>query len=87
MRAARAVSDGARVFDSGGPEHDMSEVVAAIEAAVPGADVTFEPVSFAETPSTFNGGPLEATIGSVQWRPLQEGVSETIARFRELTDG
>jgi thioester reductase-like protein len=36
-RAARAVSDGAPVYDAGGAEHDMRDVIDAIEAAAPDA--------------------------------------------------
>ena len=37
VRAARASSEGAAVYDAGGPVHHMREVVAAIVAAVPSA--------------------------------------------------
>lgn len=86
VRAARAVSDGAHVYDAGGSAHEMSEVVAAIEAAAPGAQITFEPTSFAATPPGFDGTALEAALGGVEWRPLEEGVRETVARYRELVD-
>jgi nucleoside-diphosphate-sugar epimerase len=87
VRAARAVSDGAPVFDTGGRAHDMSEVAAAIQAAAPGARITFDDAPFAATPPTFDGGALEAALGPVEWRPLEEGVRETIERFRELLRG
>ena len=84
VRAARAVAEGAHVYDAGGPEHDMRDVVAAIEAAAPGANVTFEDAPFAATPPSFDGGALEAALGGVEWRPLEQGVRETVERFREL---
>jgi UDP-glucuronate 4-epimerase len=84
VRAARAVSDGALVYDAGGHEHDMADVVAAIEAAVPGARISFEDLPFGETPASFDGSALEAALGPVEWRPLEQGVQETVERFREL---
>jgi UDP-glucuronate 4-epimerase len=84
VRTARAVSDGAAVYDAGGPEHHVREVVAAIEAAAPGARITFDDGPFAATPPGFDGEPLDAMLGGIRWRPLDEGVRETIERFREL---
>jgi nucleoside-diphosphate-sugar epimerase len=83
--AARAVAEGAPVYDAGGPEHHMHDVVEAIAAAAPGAQTTFEDAPFASTPPTFDGAELEAALGAVEWRPLEQGVRETIERFRELT--
>jgi nucleoside-diphosphate-sugar epimerase len=87
VRAARAVSEGAPVFDAGGRAHDMNEVVAAIEAAAPGPKITFEDAPFAATPASFDGSALETALGPVEWRPLEQGVRETVDRFRELARG
>jgi nucleoside-diphosphate-sugar epimerase len=87
VRAARAVPNGAPVYDAGGTEHDMREVVAAIDAAVPAARITFEDAPFAATPPSFGGSALDAALGAVAWRPLEQGVRETIERFRELAHG
>ena len=84
--AARAASEGPRVFDAGGRTHEMSEVAAAIEAAAPGAEITFEPAEFSATPPGFDGTALEAALGRVDWRPLDQGVRETVERYRELAD-
>jgi nucleoside-diphosphate-sugar epimerase len=84
VRAARTVSEGAPVYDAGGRAHDMNEVVAAIEAAAPGSGITFEDAPFAATPASFDGSVLEAALGPVEWRPLEQGVRETVDRFREL---
>jgi nucleoside-diphosphate-sugar epimerase len=84
VRAARAVSDGAPVYDTGGSVHHVREVVAAIESAAHGARITFEDEPFAATPAGFEGGALEAALGGVEWRPLEQGVRETVDRFREL---
>jgi nucleoside-diphosphate-sugar epimerase len=87
VRCARLVSDGALVYDTGGAVHHVREVVEAIEAAVPGARVTFEDAPFAAMPEEFDGSALERTLGRVEWRPLDEGVRETVGRFRELGHG
>jgi UDP-glucuronate 4-epimerase len=87
VRAARAVSEGAPVFDAGGRVHDMNEVVAAIEAAAPGPKITFENAPFAATPASFDGSALETALGPVEWRTLEQGVRETVDRFRELARG
>jgi nucleoside-diphosphate-sugar epimerase len=86
VRAARAVSDGAPAYDTGGQEHDMAEVVAAIEAAAPGARISFEDISFGEA-AGFEGNALESVLGPIEWRPLERGVQETVDRFRELGRG
>jgi UDP-glucuronate 4-epimerase len=84
VRAARAVGDGAPVYDAGGPVHEMREVAAAVEAAAPGARITYDEAPFAATPGSFDGGDLDTALGGVQWRPLEQGVRETVERFREL---
>jgi len=83
IRAARAVSEGAPAYDTGGRGHDMAEVVAAIEAAAPGARISFEDISFGDA-AGFDGSALEAALGPIEWRPLEQGVQETVDRFREL---
>jgi len=87
VRCARLVPDGAPVYDTGGTVHHVREVVDAIEAAAPGAQVTFEDAPFAATPPAFDGGALAAALGGVEWRPLEEGVRQTVGRFRELGHG
>jgi UDP-glucuronate 4-epimerase len=84
VRAARVVSDGAPVHDAGGPVHAMHEVVAAIVAVAPEARITYEDTPFAATPPGFDGSALEAALGEVEWRPLEQGVAETVERYREL---
>jgi nucleoside-diphosphate-sugar epimerase len=84
VRAARSVSTGASVFDAGGREHHMTDVVDAIVAAAPDAQITFEDAPFAATPPSFDGSPLAAALGGVEWRPLEQGVRETIDLFRRL---
>jgi hypothetical protein len=61
--------------------------VAAIEGAAPGAGVTFEDDPFAAMPESFNGSALTRALDRVEWRPLDEGVRQTVERFRELGCG
>jgi UDP-glucuronate 4-epimerase len=84
IRAARSVSEGASVYDIGGDERHMHEVVAAIEAVAPGVRISFEEKPFAATPATFDGDALDAALGGVEWRSLEEGVGETVEAFRNL---
>lgn len=84
VRAARLAPRGAPVYDAGGTIYHVREVVAAIEAAAPEARVTFEDVPFAAIPESFDGSPLENTLGGVEWRSLEDGVRETIEGFRAL---
>jgi nucleoside-diphosphate-sugar epimerase len=84
VNAARAVSGGAPVYDAGGSVHHVREVVAAIESAAAGARITYEDEPFAATPAAFDGGALDAMLGGVEWRPLEQGVRDTVDRFREL---
>jgi UDP-glucuronate 4-epimerase len=87
VRCAHLVSEGAPVYDTGGSVHHMREVAAAIGAAAPGAHVTFGDAPFAATPEGFDGSGLEAALGGVEWRLLDDGVRETVERFRELDRG
>jgi hypothetical protein len=71
------------VFNLGGPSSHMSEVVAAIEAAVPEAAgrIGFEDVQLPFPPELDNGE-LETVIGPIGWTPLGEGTRRTIELYR-----
>lgn len=78
VTAARSAPAGARVDDIGGPAVHTDDMIAAITAAAPGAQVSYDPVELpfpAETPGS--AGPAT---------PLAEGVADAIARFRALLD-
>lgn len=79
IQAARAMPRGAAVYNLGGSTAAMEEVVAAIEAAAPemAGQVTFEPTPLF-TPDGVLAADLDAAIGPVGWRPLAEGVRETM---------
>ncbi len=74
--AARRPATGAEVYNMGGPEVSMGEIVAAIKDAVPGAQVTFDDVALpfaARLPEPWFDMPVT---------PLAEGVAATVALYR-----
>jgi UDP-glucuronate 4-epimerase len=76
--AARSEPAGAATFNLGGPATAMTELVAAIEAAVPGAEIAFDdmPLPFPdELPEPWFDAPLT---------PLDQGIRETAAVFRAV---
>jgi UDP-glucuronate 4-epimerase len=79
VMAARSPAGSAEVYDMPGEPVHMRDVVSAIEAAAPGADVTHgeEPLPF---PDELPGERFSAPV-----TPLTDGVAETIAHFRRLT--
>ncbi len=83
IQAARAMPQGAPVFNLGGTTADMPEVVRAIEQVAPEmrGEITFEPTPLF-TPEGVDGSSLEATIGPVDWRPLGDGVRQTMEHVR-----
>jgi UDP-glucuronate 4-epimerase len=76
VAAARGHASGATVRDVGGPAVHTDELIDAIRAAAPGAEISYEPV---ELPFPADVGDADATP-----TPLAEGVADAIARFREL---
>jgi nucleoside-diphosphate-sugar epimerase len=83
VRAARTPPAGAPVFNLGGTVASMAEVVAAIEAAAPemAGRITFAPEPM-PVPEAVDGTPLEGLIGPIAWRPLVDGVRETMEHAR-----
>lgn len=89
IKAARADYEGADVFNLYGSVAHMREIVAAIEVAVPevAGRVTFDDTQL-PFPEETDDSRLSAVIGSFVYRPLNDGVAETIALFRRaLADG
>ncbi|MDG2236515.1 MAG: NAD(P)-dependent oxidoreductase [Arenicellales bacterium] len=80
IQAARTPKQGADVFNLAGSVAQMSEVVAAIQAVLPAAQVTHE-----ETPLPFPHGATDAELhdllGEIPYTPLKEGVAKTMAHF------
>jgi len=84
IAAARAATEGARVFHLGGPVVSLTEVAAAIEAVVPGVSITVDEDTILPFPEEFDGAPLDEALGGIAWTPLQEGVSATVERLRAV---
>jgi nucleoside-diphosphate-sugar epimerase len=89
IRAARVPFDGADVFNLRGSVVHVSEIVAAIEAAVPGMrgqlSFTDVPLGF---PEEMDDTPLLSALGPLPRTPLAEGVATTIATFEQvIADG
>ncbi len=75
VAAAREPGDGAVLRDVGGPTVHTDEVIAAIEAAAPGARISYDPVEL----------PFPADTGdSAAATPLRDGVADSVSRFRDL---
>jgi nucleoside-diphosphate-sugar epimerase len=83
VQAARTMPEGAPVFNLGGTVASVDEVVAAIEQAAPEAAGTIthntEPLF---TPDGIEGRAIAQLLGPITWRPLAEGVADTIRAFR-----
>jgi UDP-glucuronate 4-epimerase len=88
IKAARADFQGAEAFNIGGRSVSMEEVVETIEAVVPSqkGTITFEdkPLPF---PEEMDNSQLVACIGPLHETSLRDGVSETIAIFKDALKG
>jgi UDP-glucuronate 4-epimerase len=82
-RAALADHDGAAVHDLDGPVTSMGDLAALVERTVPGArvDVEGDPLPF---PAEVDGEGVVALLGGSAMRPLEDGVTDAIARFERL---
>lgn len=86
IAAVRAVPDGAAVYNIGGSDVDVSEIVAAIRAVVPEVSVTHSGAPLA-LPSRLDGARLANWLGvATEFRPLAAGVADTIDGFRKLLE-
>jgi len=75
--AARRPPSGAEVFNLGGPVVSMSEIVSAIRAAIPDAQITFDEVSL-PFPSRLSEPWFDMPL-----TPLEQGVRETVEVFAQ----
>jgi UDP-glucuronate 4-epimerase len=82
VAAARAATDGARVFHLGGPAVTIAATARAIEAAA-NVEVSVDESTLLPFPEEFDGRELDAAIGPISWTPLEEGVRRTIDRLRD----
>jgi nucleoside-diphosphate-sugar epimerase len=81
VAAARAATEGARVFHLGGPAVTIAETASAIEETA-GVRVEVDEQTILPFPEEFDGAPLEDAVGPISWTPLRAGVRETIDRLR-----
>ena len=84
VRAARVELDGANVFNMRGSVVHMREIVEAIEAVEPAAhgSITFDPKPLL-LPEELDDSALQAALGPVTGTPLLQGVTSTIAVFKQ----
>jgi nucleoside-diphosphate-sugar epimerase len=84
IQAARLPFEGAEVFNIEGAVAHMSQIVAAIEAAVPAAEgkITFEEAALA-LPDGLDGTALNKLFGEIPDTPLEEGIAYTIEHFKQ----
>jgi UDP-glucuronate 4-epimerase len=81
IAASRSDHQGVLVANLPAPAVHMRDVVAAIEAAAPGAAVTFDDVQL-PFPEELEAKALESVLGPLEPTPLERGVRETIELFR-----
>ena len=83
IRCADADVETAAVFDLGGPPVTIDEIRTAIAQVAPECDiqVSGDPLPFR---ATFDDGPLRVQLGEWQRTPLDVGVTQTVAAFRDL---
>ena len=74
--AARTPQEGAAAYDMPGASIHMRDVVSAVEAAAPGAAITFDDVAL-PFPEELPGKRFDAPV-----TPLADGVQQTIEHFR-----
>ena len=81
MRGAHAATESAGVYNVPGALADVADVVASIEAAVPGAEITWsgDPLPF---PSALEAVGFDREVGPFPRTSLVDGVAATIAHFR-----
>ncbi len=87
ITASRTRLEGAPVFNIGGSTVSMEEIVAAIDEVVPGsaASISFDPTPLPH-PSSADDSALNQALGPLAYRPLVQGVRDTIATFRKAID-
>ena len=81
IAASRSGHQGALVANLPAPAVHMRDVVDAIVAAAPGAEITFDDVQL-PFPEELEATALEAVLGPLEPTPLDRGVRETIEHFR-----
>ncbi len=85
--AARAKPTQAGAYDVGGNTVAVEEIVNAINAAAPemAGKITYNPTPLPVS-STQEDAPLKTLLGKLAWRPLNEGVRQTVEHFKKAVD-
>ena len=80
VRASEVDAEGASVHNLDGPVASVEEIIAAIELAAPGAEITggTDPLPF---PASVDSASFVELVGGPTARPLEAGVAEAIERF------
>lgn len=86
--SARANPSQAGAFDVGGITATVEEIVNEINAAVPemAGQITYNPAPLAVS-FTQDDAPLRELLGGITWRPLGDGIRQTIEHFRQAAQG
>lgn len=82
--AARAKPEKAGAYDVGGNTVAVEEIVNAINAAAPemSGQITYNPTPLPVS-SNQEDMPLKTLLGTLNWRPLNEGVKQTVEHFKK----
>ena len=83
IAAARSDYDGATVVNLPGDEVSMQDIVAAIHAVAPDAEITLDDIQLPFPPSV-DTSDFARVVAPLERYALAEGVAETIGRFRDL---
>jgi UDP-glucuronate 4-epimerase len=83
IAAARADFDGSTVVNLPGDTVSMTEIIAAIHAEAPDAEITLDDVQLPFPPSV-DTSDFDRVVGAIGRYDLAAGVADTMARFRAL---
>lgn len=86
VAAATRGYEGAHAFSLGGAQADVPDVIAAIQAEVPGARIAFAGPSVPMAPNialTDNG----SLLGVIATTSLRDGTAQTVAHYRSMVGG
>jgi UDP-glucuronate 4-epimerase len=83
VAAARAATEGARVFSLGGPADTLADCARLI-AETANVTCSVDEDTRLPFPDAFDNGDLEDVIGPISWTPLADGVRQTIDRLSVL---
>lgn len=84
LKAVESDISGCHIFDLNGECRALADLVSLIKAEYPGAEVTAEGAEL-PFPPEISDQPLRDYLGDYGQLPLEEGVAQTIAAFRTLT--